>query len=110
MINGKRANRPKGKPRGKPFTGKDDPRSNGGGNLNAAAQSYGIQFRNALANGLPPREFAAIVIEDVKRHRPGAKEFYADRLLGKVSQPVSGDLKFSGQVLFIMPRPGKANG
>jgi hypothetical protein len=33
-----------------------------------------------------------------------------DRTEGKVTQPISGDMKVSGQVLFIMPRPGKANG
>ena len=73
---------------------KGDPRINKAGNLNAAAQSYEIRFRNALANGLAPEEFAGIVIEDVRKHRPGAREFYADRLMGKVAQPVG----LSGEV------------
>jgi hypothetical protein len=83
---------------GKPFV-KGDPRINHGGNLNHAAQSYEIRFRNALAEGLPPAEFAAIVIEDVRRHRPGAREFYADRLLGKVSQPVQGNMTVDGKLI-----------
>jgi len=104
MNNGKRANRPKGKPRGKPFTGKDDPRSNRGGNLNAAAQSYEIRFRNALASGLPPAEFAAIVVESVKRNRPGAREFYADRLLGKVTQPIEAEQNIVYRVIYEKPK------
>ena len=72
----------------------DDPRRNKGGNLNAAAQSYEIRFRNALASNLTPEEFARLVIEEVRRHRPGAKEFYADRLMGKSPQP----LAHSGEV------------
>ena len=65
-----------------------------GGNLNAAAQSYEIRFRNALADNLDPVEFAEIVIEEVRRHRPGAREFYADRVMGKVKDKVehSGDV------------------
>lgn len=86
---------------GKPNKGsfkKGDPRCNRNGNLNAAAQSYEIRFRNALASGLDPEEYAAIVIEEVRRHRPGAKEFYADRLMGKVSQPVSGAMTMDGKL------------
>ena len=82
--------KPVNKPRGKPFQGGKDARRNMGGNLNAAAQSYEIRFRNALASNLKPDEFALIVIEEVRRHRPGAREFYADRLMGKVMQTVGG--------------------
>jgi hypothetical protein len=85
------------RPRGKPFV-KGDPRINHG-NKNHAAQSYEILFRNALATGLPPEEFASIVIEDVRRHRPGAKEFYADRLMGKVTQPVGGNVTIDGKLI-----------
>jgi hypothetical protein len=84
--------KPAKRPRGKPFAKGNDPRRNMNGNLNAEAQSYEIRFRNALAEGLSPKEFAGIVIEDVRRHRPGAKEFYADRLMGKATQPISGSL------------------
>lgn len=87
--------KPVNKPRGKPFQDGPDERRNMGGNLNAAAQSYEIRLRNALAEKLDPEEFAAIIIEEVRRHRPGAREFYADRLMGKVSQPTdhSGEIK-----------------
>lgn len=83
----------------KPFKKGFDPRRNRGGNLNAEAQSYEIRFRNALAGELSPEDFATIVIEDVRRHRPGAKEFYADRLMGKVTQPVNGNLKYDGKLI-----------
>jgi len=83
----------------KPFKKGFDPRRNKGGNLNAAAQSYEIRFRNALATGLAPEEFAAVVIDEVQRHRPGAREFYADRLMGKISQPVSGNMTMDGKLV-----------
>ena len=54
--------------------GKDD-RRNMAGNLNAALQSYEVRFRNALALGLPPEEFAQMVADDVRHRRPGAREF-----------------------------------
>jgi hypothetical protein len=76
----------------------DDPRRNKGGVHNAALQSYEIRFKNALAEKLPPEELADIVIEEVRRHRPGAREFYADRLLGKVVQPVNGAVKMDGKL------------
>lgn len=85
-----------------------DPRRNTGGNLNAEAQSYEIRFRNALAEKLPPEEFADIVVEDVRRHRPGAREFYAKYLVGEPVQKHavdhSGEVKLP--VVFVMPRPG----
>lgn len=79
----------------------DDPRRNVAGNLNKAAQSYEIRFRNALASKLKPETFAAIVVEEVKRHRPGAKEFYADRLMGKVTQPIGGDLNINAKLSLV---------
>jgi hypothetical protein len=91
-------NKPAKRGPGKPFV-KGDPRINHGGNLNRAAQTYEILFRNALAQKLTPQEFAAIVIEDVRRHRPGAKEFYADRLMGKVTQPVNGKVSVDGKLI-----------
>ncbi len=83
-------------PRKGQFKKGHDPHRNMAGNKNAARQSYTVRFNNALAEGLSPEEFAAICIEDVRRHRPGAKEFYADRLMGKISQPLehSGDIGF----------------
>jgi hypothetical protein len=83
----------------RPFKKGFDPRRNKGGNLNAEAQAYEIRFRNALAKGLAPKDFADIVIEDVRRHRPGAKEFYADRLMGRVTQPVSGNMTMDGKLI-----------
>jgi len=82
----------------------EDSRRNKGGNLNAAAQSYQIRFHNALASGLPPTEFATLVIEDVRRHRPGAREFYADRLLGKVTQPIAAEQNIVYRVIYEKPK------
>jgi len=89
--------------KGKPFVKGPDPRRNLAGNLNAEAQSYEINFRNALADGLSPREFAQIVAEGVRRNRPGYKELAAKYLIGEPAQ--KHDFNVRGQVAFIMPRP-----
>lgn len=78
-------------PRKGQFQKGEDPRRNKAGVHNAERQSYTILFENAMAKGLSPEEFAELCIYDVRRHRPGAKEFFADRVMGKVTQPLSGD-------------------
>jgi len=99
MTHRKPAKAPRGK--GRPFQKGEDPRRNTAGNLNAAAQSYEIRFRNAMAEKLAPEEFADIVIDEVRRHRPGAREFYADRVMGKVKDKVehSGEIKGDGKFI-----------
>lgn len=82
-----------------------DPRRNMGGNLNAEAQSYEIRFRNALAMKIEPDEFASVVAEEVRRHRPGAREFYAKWLMGEGKDKVEHSGEVSVQ--FIMPRPAE---
>jgi hypothetical protein len=96
------------KQRGKPFAkGPDSRRNSAGGNRNHEAQSYTIRFANALAKKLDPEEFADIVIDEVRHHRPGAREFYADRLMGKISQPLEHSGPDGGPMVMIMSRPGK---
>jgi len=98
------------KPRGKPFASGTDPRRRTGKPRREARerQSYTIRFKNALANGLEPDEFAEIVIQEVRHHKPGAKEFFAVRLMGNITQPV--DTTIAGTVIFQMPRPTKPEG
>jgi hypothetical protein len=76
-------------PIGRGFKKGHDARRNTGGVNNRALQSYTVLFKNALAEGLPPKEFAEIVIKSVRRNQPGAREFYADRVMGKVKDDVA---------------------
>lgn len=87
-----------------------DARRNSGGNLNAQAQAWSIAFRNHLAKELGPEEAAKIVAREYRRGRPWAIQEANERLAGKVTQPVSGDMTVKGQVAFIMPRPEKVDG
>jgi hypothetical protein len=97
-------------PRKGQFQKGHDKNRNMGGNKNAALQSYQVRFNNALAEKMPPEEFAAIVADEVRRHRPGAREFAGKHLVGEPAQKH----EFTGQdggpiqaiVKFIMPRPG----
>jgi hypothetical protein len=97
-------------PKGRPFQKGDDPRRNKQGARSKEAQSFAERFANSLASGGDPKDLAAILWEKALKGQPWAVEVLLDRLIGKVTQPISGDMKVSGQVLFIMPRPGKANG
>lgn len=63
-----------------------DQRRNTAGNCNHALQSYEVRFNNALAEKLPAEEFAGIVAEEVRRHRPGAREFAGKHLIGEPTQ------------------------
>jgi len=89
----------------KPFKKGADSRRNKG-NKNAEAQSFSIQFRNALAKKLSADKIADILIAEVERKRPWAIQEFLDRLMGKSTQP----LEHSGEVnhaVFMMPRPKK---
>ena len=67
-------------------------------------------FRNALAKKLPPADFAKIVVEGVRSNRPGAREFYADRLLGKMTQPIQADHDIVYRVIYDKGAKVKADG
>lgn len=109
MNSGAAAKRPRGRPRGKPFI-KNDPRSNKAGSHNAALQSYTINFLNALASKIKPEELADLTVEDVRRHRPGAREFVADRLMGKVTQPVQADQNIVYRIIYDKTQRAKIDG
>ena len=73
----------KGKPRGKPFKGKDDPRIWKGGARSQDAQSFALRFMNALSTGGDPKDISDILWAEAKRRRPWAIEMLIDRLIGK---------------------------
>lgn len=77
--------KPRGK--GKPFV-KNDPRIQAGlgSNLSREALQAPMKFRNALIKLLPADEFAQIIMEGIKRNRPGYKEFYGKYILGEPVQ------------------------
>lgn len=81
-----------------------DSRRNMGGNKNVEAQSFAIEFRNALANKLSPEDVADILIAEVQKKKPWAIQEFLDRLMGKSTQPIehSGEV---GVPIFRMPRP-----
>jgi hypothetical protein len=72
-----------------------DPKRNMGGNLNAALQSYEVRMKNSAAEKLPPEEFAEILADDVRHHRPGAREFWGKYIIGEPAQKheVSGGIE-----------------
>jgi hypothetical protein len=72
------------KPRGKgvPF-GKGDSRINRKGPLKAELQGYEIRMRNAAPSKLDADEFIGIVADEVRHHRPGAREFWGKYIVGE---------------------------
>ncbi len=83
------------KPRGKPFV-KGDPRIAAGGEMKLL-QNYPKNFKKALAEGISPEEFAALLIESARRGRPGAREMIAKYLIGEPPQKyeLSHDIQLS---------------
>jgi hypothetical protein len=56
------------------------------GSKNVAAVQYPIEAVNEMARLLPPKEWAAIIVEGVRRNRPGYKELYAKYVMGEPIQ------------------------
>jgi hypothetical protein len=81
-------------PKGKPFV-KGDPRIHHGNS--ELLKNYPKDFKQALAEGISPEEFAALLIESAKRGRPGAREMIAKYLIGEPPQKyeLSHDIKLS---------------
>ena len=77
----------------------DDPRRNKAGNLNKEAQAWEIKFRNHLARKLKPEHAAEILIKFYDRGYSWAVEEVNTRLMGKVSQPVSGGVTMDGKLI-----------
>ena len=97
MVNSKPA---KKKPRGKPFTGADDPRRNNEGNLNAEAQSWGINYRNWLAKKLTPEQAAEVTVDAYKRKQAWAVHEVNERLGGKVTQPIEAEQNILYRIIY----------
>jgi len=85
-------------PKGRPFQKGDDPRRNKQGARSKEAQSFAERFANALASGGDPKALAALLWEKALKGQPWAVEILLDRLIGKVSQPVSGGLTVDGHL------------
>jgi len=87
---------------GVPFV-KGDPRINRGGNLNAAAQAWSINYRNKLAEDLEAEEAAKLDAEAFRKNRPGVRADVKDRLMGKANQPVehSGEVKIKINAIIV---------
>ena len=75
-----------------------DPRRNGKGNLNREAQVWEIRFRNHLARKLLPEKAADVLIKAYQRGQAWAVDEVNSRLMGKVSQPMTGDFKVDGKL------------
>jgi len=84
----------------KPFKKGADPKRNTGGNKNKEAQAFSILFRNALAKKMSPDELAELLVANAKKNKPWAIEEILDRLIGKVTQPISGDVNTVFRVIY----------
>jgi hypothetical protein len=58
--------------------------------------AWSAKFHNALAEKLTPEDAADVLIKAFKARQSWASQEVLDRLLGKVTQPVSGALDTSG--------------
>jgi len=92
----------------KPFKKGADSRRNPTGAMSRERAAWSIKFHNALAEKLTPEDAADLLIKAFKARQSWAAQEILDRLLGKVTQPVSGDLTHTHTVLFQMPRPEKS--
>jgi hypothetical protein len=83
------------KPKGRPFSKGDERIFRGGGSK--LLLTYPKNFKQALAKGISPEEFAALLIESAKRGRPGAREMIAKYLIGEPPQKyeLSHDIQLS---------------
>lgn len=111
----------KKKPRGKPFTGKADPRRNTAGQRNKAAVETAVQARALYVQVLnepdtKPAESASNLEVIVRRHVHNARngdanerELIFDRIWGKANQPIdltSSDGSMTPQAVTFIPFRG----
>jgi len=98
MTNGSlSAKKPRGK--GRPFAKGPDERRHVHGPKNVEAVLYPIEAVNEMARLLPSKEFAKIMVEGVRRNRPGYKEIYVKYVLG---EPVRRqEVKLTGDKLTV---------
>jgi len=96
-------------PKGRPFT-KGDPRINHHGPVAKERQAFTAEFNNALAKRADIPKLVDKLVSLAEHGVEWAMKEVLDRTMGKVTQPMDGDFKVTGSVVFMMPRPGKANG
>ena len=83
----------------------EDPRRNKHGQKSKAAVEFGAAFAKALAEQGSPDKLAKMLWEKALYGQSWAVDIILDRLVGKVAQPIEGEIQ--ANVAFIMPRPGK---
>lgn len=76
----------------KPFKKGEDSRRNPTGALCKEAAAFSMKFRNALAKKGKPDELAEVLWKYAKMGRPWAIDIILERLMGKVTQPIGGDI------------------
>ena len=91
-------------PAGKPFK-KGDLRINRLGGVSKEKRAFKEEFDNAMAKRIDMNSLVEKLATLAEHGVEWAMREVLERMLGKVSQPVSGDLQVHGQVVFMMPRP-----
>lgn len=92
----------------KPFKKGSDSRRNPTGALCKEAAAFSMKFRNALAKKITPDELADIIIDAANRRRPWAIDIILERLIGKVTQPITGEMDHN--LFFDFRENGNGNG
>ena len=86
-------------PKGKPFQ-KGDPRINKGGSATRERAAWSAKFHNALAEKLTPDQAADTLVAAFKAKQSWAVQEVLERLMGKVTQPIEGELTHTLQFKF----------
>ena len=66
--------------------------------------AWSTKFHNALAEKLTPEEAADILIKALKARQSWAAQEVLDRLLGKVTQPVTAEQNIVYRVIYEKPK------
>lgn len=90
---------------GRPFKKGDDPNRHTLGRVSRQRAAWMDAMLNAFVLELGPKEAGKIRARLYRQGRLIPET--DDRIGGKLTQPIEADLKHSGQVLFLMPRPGE---
>jgi len=97
-INSRRA-KPKGKPRGKAFKKGFDPNRGKNGSLSNATAIYAMRYKNDVSKRIAPEALSKIVCDAAKRGRVWAIQMLHDDMIGKATQPISGNMTMGGKLI-----------